>query len=195
MSFQQSSFGDTGDLLCNTVVYLACAFTCEFHSFLLDLQLSVHDLERYFREVPVGVREVFCSKFHIIGSCICCFYDVVAIEREVVLAVLIVIDTYIIALHCFLGTVILVFAAVFGDRYYYFCIHRSDFQCSFFCRDLVVAGFGVLVEFICELVVRLSYVRYGSGNIICCSFSLYESVSALCHIFLRQRCSVILLAG
>ena len=195
MSVQKSGFGDTGDLLCLAVVYLACAFTCELHSFLLDLQLSVHDLECHLREVLVGVREVFCSKFHIIGTCICCFYDVVTVEREVVLRVLIIIDTYIIALHCLLCSVVLVLAAVLGDRYYYFYIHRGHFQSSFFCRDLVVFSLGSFVQRICELVAGLSYVRYGSGNIVCCSFSLYESVSALCHIFLCQRCSVVLFAG
>ena len=126
MSFQKSGFGDTGDLLCLAVVYLACAFTCELHSFLLDLQLSVHDLECHLREVLVGVREVFCSKFHIIGTCICCFYDVVTVEREVVLRVLIIIDTYIIALHCLLGSVVLVLAAVLGDSHDDFVSVRSD---------------------------------------------------------------------
>ena len=195
MSVQKSGFGDTGDLLCLAVVYLACAFTCEFHSFLLDLQLSVHDLECHLREVLVGVREVFCSKFHIIGTCICCFYDVVTVEREVVLRVLIIINTYIIALHCLLGSVVLVFAAVLGDCHDDFCIERSNFQCSLFCRDLVVFSLGSFAQRVCELVGCASYVRYGSGNIICCSFSLYESVSALCHIFLCQRCSVVLFAG
>ena len=195
MSVQESGFCDTGDLLCLTVVYLACTLACEFHSFLLDLQLSVHDLECHLREVLVGVREVFCCKFHIIGACVCCLYDVVTVECKVVLGVLIVIDTYIIALHCLLSSVVLVFTAVLCDRYYYFCFDRSDFQSSLFFRDLVVFSLGSFVQRICELVVGLSYVRYGSGNIVCCSFSLYESVSAHCHVFLCQRCSVVLLAG
>ena len=138
MSVQKSGFGDTGDLLCLAVVYLACAFSCELHSFLLDLQLSVHDLECHLREVLVGVREVFCSKFHIIGTCICCFYDVVTVEREVVLRVLIIIDTYIISLHCLLGSVVLVLAAVFGDRY-------DDF--------IIVCGYRKFARCLCHFVV------------------------------------------
>ena len=155
MSVQESRFGDTGDFLCSTVVYLACAFTCEFHSFLLDLQLSVHDLECHLREVPVGVREVFCCKFHIIGSCICCFYDIVTVECEVVLAVLIVIDTYIIALHCLLGPVILVFATVLCDRYDHFISVRGYRQ---FAR--LLCHFVVL----CDIVALCIFDHYVSAE-------------------------------
>ena len=126
MSFQQSGFGDTGDLLCLAVVYFACTLTCELHCFLFDLQLSVHYPECDFREVLADIREVFRFKIHVVSSGVCSLYDVIAIECEVILCVLIIIDTYIIALHCLLGPVVLVLAAVLGDSHDDFVSVRSD---------------------------------------------------------------------
>ena len=170
MSLQESFFGDTGDLLCLTVVYLACTFTCECHGFLVDLQLSVHDLECHLREVLVGVREVFRCKFHIIGSCVCCFYDVVTVECEIVLCVQLVAYAHIVALHCLLDPVIFVFAAVFGDSY-------DDF--------VSVLSYRQFARLLCHFVVLCDVVALCIlDNCVSAEFAVISShVLTLCRVF------------